>query len=79
MGRRKLNNKGITLRLSEECLKQLDFLCELSGLGRSVLIRELVSSQYDRLHDNEELKDMLSSLKQVNKILGKLDFNIKIK
>ena len=79
MGRRKLNNTGITLRLSDDCLKKLNFLCELSGLSRSRLICELVDTQYDRLHDNEELKDMLSSLKQVNKILGKLDFNIKIK
>lgn len=78
MGRKKLDKFGITLRISPEIESRLDWLCEVSGLSRSALFCDLVNSQYDKLHNNEELKGMIEGLQDINKILSGMDFNVNL-
>lgn len=52
-------------RFSDETLQQLEYLCELSGETRTDTLAMMIASEYDKLHGNPVLTEMMSQMKSL--------------
>lgn len=48
-----MNNKNLTIRVSEKDLKKLDIISKKMGLTKSAVIRFLIFEQYNKLRRSE--------------------------
>ena len=50
-------------RFSDETLKQLEYLCKVSGETRTDTLSMMIASEYDKLQGNPVLTEMMSQMK----------------
>lgn len=53
------NTVAITFRCDVVVADQLDLICRILGIKRSEFLISAISSEYDKLQDISDLKDML--------------------
>lgn len=57
------DTKGIMTRLSLDVISMLDELCMVSGLKRSEIVANLISAEYDRIHGNPKMKEIVEQMR----------------
>lgn len=55
----------ITFRAPTEVIRQLDEMCSMSGIKRSEFFINAISSEYDKINGNPQLKKMLEQMRQI--------------
>lgn len=60
-----MDKKGniTSVRFTDEQLKRLEVLAEMSGCTRSEVLQEMVDAQYDKVMGNPKLKMALEQMK----------------
>lgn len=61
----KKDTQAITFRAPTDVIRQLDELCNLMGIKRSEFIVTAITSEYDKLHGNPQMKQMMEQLRQI--------------
>lgn len=57
------DTKGIMMRLNLDVISMLDELCMVSGLKRSEIVTNLVIAEYDRIHGNPKMKEIIEQMR----------------
>lgn len=66
------DTQAITFRAPTDAIRQLDELCNLMGIKRSEFIVTAITSEYDKLHDNPQMKQMMEQLRQIADIVKQM-------
>lgn len=61
----KKNTIAVTFRCDVAVVEKLDELCQVMGIKRSEFLISAITSQYDSLQGNPEMKKMLEQFKQI--------------
>ena len=61
--------KMASFKLSPETIIKLDALSKLSGQSKSEIVDDLIFNAYDKVNNNQEARQMLEKLKEVQSIL----------
>lgn len=61
----KKDTQAITFRAPSDVVRQLDELCNMMGIKRSEFIVTAITSEYDKLHGNPQMKRMMEQLRQI--------------
>lgn len=61
----KKDTQAITFRAPSDVVRQLDELCNMMGIKRSEFIVTAITSEYDKLHGNPQMKQMMEQLRQI--------------
>lgn len=55
----------ITFRAPASVVAQLDEICRMSGMKRSEFIVSAITSEYDKINGNPQMKKMLEQMRQI--------------
>ena len=61
----KKDTQAITFRAPSDVVRQLDELCNMMGIKRSEFIVTAITSEYDKLQGNPQMKRMMEQLRQI--------------
>ena len=61
----KKDTLAITFRAPSDVIRQLDELCNMMGIKRSEFIITAITSEYDKLNGNPQMKQMMEQLRQI--------------
>ena len=62
----------ITFRAPIAVIEQLDELCKLSGIKRSQFLISAITTEYDKVNGNPEVKKLLEQMRQLNEAMKKM-------
>lgn len=62
-----METKAICTRFSEQTIYKLDWLCQTLGQKRSEVLANLITSSFDQLNDNEQLKALFGQVRELEK------------
>lgn len=60
----------VTFRAPVSVIEQLDELCRFTGIKRSEFLIAAITSEYDRIQGNPQVKKVLEELRRVSEILN---------
>lgn len=52
-------------RLTEDQDKKLNEIAEVMRMSRTEVVGNLITAEYDKIHDNHDLKKMIDSLRSI--------------
>ena len=55
----------VTFRAPASVVAQLDEICRMSGMKRSEFIVSAITSEYDKINGNPQMKKMLEQMRQI--------------
>ena len=61
--------KMASFKLNADTIIKLDALSKLSGQSKSEIVDDLIFNAYDKVNNNQEARQMLEKLKEVQSIL----------
>jgi hypothetical protein len=61
--------KSIGFRFTPETMKQLEFLCSVTGHTRTGLITSMIALEYDRYQGNPELRKVIAQMTELQQQL----------
>lgn len=61
----KKNTTAITFRCDVSVADMLDEICRLSGMKRGEFLISVITSQYDKINGNPQLKHMLDQMREI--------------
>lgn len=59
------NSKTMSLRLKNDIIEKLDYLCSLNGLSRSQFVSSCIKFEYDKVFGNPDLVALVSQLRDL--------------
>lgn len=59
------NSKTMSLRLKNDIIEKLDYLCSLNGLSRSQFVSSCIRYEYDRVSGSPELVSLVTDLRNL--------------
>lgn len=64
------NRKMASFRLKSDTINKLDVLATITGQSKSEIIDDLIFKAFDKVNNNQDTKEMLEKLRQVQEILS---------
>lgn len=68
----KKDTKQITFRAPAEVVRQLDEMCSMTGMKRSDFFINAVTSEYDKMQGNPQLKQMLEQMRNIADLMKQM-------
>lgn len=65
----KKDTTAITFRLENSLLEQLEWLCKFYNCKKGDFLKMSISSEFDKLHGNPELKEAMDKLQSAVELL----------
>lgn len=62
----------VTFRAPASVVAQLDEICRMSGMKRSEFIVSAVTSEYDKINGNPQMKKMLEQMRQIADVMKQM-------
>lgn len=64
--------KQLNIRVDENEIKKLEFVCKFYGLSKTDFILSAINLEYDKLNNNEQVLDIMDKFKELSKELANL-------
>lgn len=69
----KKDTKQITFRAPAEVIRQLDEMCSMTGMKRSDFFINAITSDYDKMQGNPQLKKMLEQMRNIADLMKQMN------